>query len=157
MIIHTSRRHGATGAHHRIVSALLACVLAVGMAGCGGKNGGNRIDPIPQAKIDLTSTDELVVYLPGWTSANDALQLAASTYKRLYPDVNIIVEEIGESIYDWETYRTRISTELMAGAGPDIVVCYNLAFNDIMKTMDVGAFLNLDPIIEQDESFSYDD
>jgi len=50
-------------------------------------------------------------------------------------------------------YRTQLTTSVMAGEGPDILIYRTFFFNSISKTMATGAFADLNPLIEKDPSF----
>jgi ABC-type glycerol-3-phosphate transport system substrate-binding protein len=106
---------------------------------------------IHDAPIDLTPTNELVIYMPDWISSG--LNRVIDRYKLLYPNVNVIVEEIKD---DYDEYSIRIATELAAGKGSDIIFPSMMFNSDFYKMANSGAFLDLNKIIEQDEDFNID-
>jgi len=137
---------------------MLCSLLLTALASCGGSNKG--ITPVPQSKVDLTPTDELIIYLPSAPWVRDDLDVAISAYKQKYPEINLVVETVGESDndgYSYNQYRERVSNELMSGAGPDVVIANPYVFDDLYKTMDTGVFLNLSSIFDEDENFVRED
>jgi multiple sugar transport system substrate-binding protein len=111
----------------------------------------------PPISFDPTQTDpdqigELVIYLPphSWYWLNPTINF----YREIYPNVELIIEDIGNDYY---AYSTRVSTELMAGSGPDIFFPTLMFDADMFKMADAGAFLDLNEFIEQDDSFNLDD
>ena len=111
--------------------------------------------------IDLEPTNQLVIYLPaggrehyGVLDFNHSrIVEAINTFRRRYPDVEVIVERVGgEDERDAGAYLQRVSTELMAGTGPDIIFTH--FFDDIHKTMESGLFMNLSPLWHRDADFT---
>ncbi|MCL2747149.1 MAG: extracellular solute-binding protein [Oscillospiraceae bacterium] len=141
-----------------VATAMLCGSMLAVLAGCdgdGGGGGGGFIDPIPQTKVDLTPTEELVIYLPRYKYFNPIFSRAVSKFIEKYHDVNVTVTQIGEADeYPSSTsaYQQRVNSELMANSGPDIILTQY--FEDLYKTMDSGMFLNLTDIISQDDEFS---
>lgn len=121
----------------------MLCLLFSGLVGCN------------QEAIDLTTTDELVIYVPGYKyfdTDDKKFRKAISDFKMEYPDVNLVVETIGdESNSPYDQYQSRVNSELMAGSGPDIILTEY--FQDLYKSIDMGVFLDLSSIIEQDREF----
>jgi ABC-type glycerol-3-phosphate transport system substrate-binding protein len=117
-------------------------------------------DPV----IDLPpQTDSLTLYIPNMQYWKEPLLDAVAEYEKAYPDVAVTVETTGEevenpySLTGWqqgvEQYRQRVTTELMVGSGPDVVLIHKDIFTDIRRTLDSGAFVDLNPFMEQDEEF----
>jgi ABC-type glycerol-3-phosphate transport system substrate-binding protein len=103
-------------------------------------------------EIDPTQTGELIIYLPpySWWWLNPAIDF----YKEIYPNVELIVEDIGDNYF---VYGTRLSAELAAGTGPDILFPQFMFGADMYKMADAGAFLDLNEFIQQDENFNFSD
>ncbi|MDD4493522.1 MAG: extracellular solute-binding protein [Eubacteriales bacterium] len=60
-----------------------------------------------------------------------------------------------EIIKDTEVYRNRISTELMAGEGPDLIL-FEYYTPDIYRMSELGVFYDLNSLISQDKEFDMD-
>ena len=75
-------------------------------------------------------------------------------YRVIYPNVNLIVESTNGN---FDAYSTRLSTELMAGTGPDVISPSQIAGADVVKMADAGVFMDLNKLIESDDSFNLDD
>ena len=141
------------------ISIIVTLFMISLMTGCVNANG---YIPIPDAKVDLTPTNELIIELPGsfslpQNSFSSGIYLkAVSDYKKAYPDVNVTVNYIGDKdSAPTDQYQTAESTAIMAGSGPDIILTDY--FPDLYKVMDGGSFLNLNSIISGDKDFSMDD
>jgi len=103
--------------------------------------------------VDEKKTDELVIYIPPLSS--NGLITAVDVYKEMYPDVNVIVETPNE--YDYEVYSSRVSSDMMAGAGSDVVFLYGLLDLELNKMLDKGMFLDLNEFVESDNDFHLDE
>jgi len=75
-------------------------------------------------------------------------------YRVIYPNVNLTVES---AMGDYEAYSTRLSTELMAGTGPDLFSPCQMENADILKLAEAGVFMDLNVLIESDKDFNLDD
>jgi beta-lactamase regulating signal transducer with metallopeptidase domain/ABC-type glycerol-3-phosphate transport system substrate-binding protein len=108
-----------------------------------------------QAPVDspivLEPTNELIIYLPAHEFNHSRWYQAVNVFRSRYPGVVVRLERVGQTNRDCDAYIQRVSTELMAGMGPDIILTH--FFDDIHKTMDSGMFLNLSPLWHRDESF----
>jgi ABC-type glycerol-3-phosphate transport system substrate-binding protein len=103
--------------------------------------------------IDESQTGDLVLWLPpGYLGSKHMVVI--DIYKEMYPNVNIEVFRFRGNHSD---YITQVSLELMAGKGPDILFPSWMFNTDGYKAADAGAFLDLNPFIEQDEEFNIDD
>ncbi len=54
---------------------------------------------------------------------------------------------------EYENYKTMLTTSVMAGEGPDILVYTTDIFNSLTKTMATGAFADLNPLMQKDSTF----
>ena len=139
-----------------LVAAVLLCALLTGgLVGCQDQ-GNDIINPIPDAPIDLTPTDELVLYFPGYQFFDPGFMVAVDAFKDIFPAVNVTVEIIGapDRVPEGD-YQTRITTEAMVGTGPDVFITGY--FFDMYETMELGAYLNLNSVIAEDGDFHPED
>lgn len=110
------------------------------------------------------STDRLVVYM---TIDNEKfLTPALNIFKEKYPEVEVEVVAFASevissgnstSVTTPDEFRIRLTTELAAGQGPDLVLAETRDFPDIYKTMASGVFVDLNQFIESDRQFSMDE
>lgn len=134
------------------VVLLASTAFAVLLTGCEAKE--IVIEKISDAPIDLTPTNELIIYLP--PLSDYYLNPIIQEYKFRYPDVNIIIEDFNNS-EEYLAYSNLVATELAAGKGPDVIFPNAMYDIDLYKAMDNGTFLNLNDIFAQDEKFNRDD
>ncbi len=111
------------------VPLLLVLCLLLGLSACGGT--------APQ--------NQLVLY----SDASPRLTAAVKIYKDLYPDVDVVMEEIPQ-----ESFNEQLTTDLMGGGGPDVLIVGMQTFLDLYKVLNQETFLDLTPFLEEDEDFS---
>jgi beta-lactamase regulating signal transducer with metallopeptidase domain/ABC-type glycerol-3-phosphate transport system substrate-binding protein len=115
--------------------------------------------PAEPVAAELPQTDSLTLYIPNVQYWKEGLAFAVAEYEKIYPDVEVTVEYIGEEYgsVQWREgmtqYHQRVGPELMAGSGPDLVVVHKDIFPDIRRTMDSGVFLDLNAFVERDAEF----
>jgi len=102
---------------------------------------------------DLTQTGELVLYLPTWPEPW-YYKPFVEMYNIKYPNVEFKVEGFGG---DYTAFSTSLSTELMAGTGPDILFPGIMYHSDIQKLAASGVFMDLNEFIASDDSFDIDE
>jgi multiple sugar transport system substrate-binding protein len=108
-----------------------------------------------EIEVDPSQTGDLVIYIPMWSGTY--LKQSIEHYQKIYPNVNVIIEDFDTPDADWLTYSTRVSTELAAGKGPDVLFPSFMFDSDGYKIANAGAFLDLNELIEEDTDFSFDD
>ena len=107
------------------------------------KDNTQAVDTSIKAKISI-----------GYLDYEKNVENALRKSRDIYPNI-----EITETVYDTKNAQemiTKLSTELMAGAGPDIILFYNYYFN-INKVVDSGVFTDLNSLINADKEFNKDD
>jgi ABC-type glycerol-3-phosphate transport system substrate-binding protein len=82
---------------------------------------------------------------------NAYIKNAIRAFNEKYTDVQI--EGTSYPVSNFENYKTQLTTSVMAGEGPDILIYRTFFFNSLSKTMATGAFADLNPLIENDSSF----
>ena len=120
---------------------LLCLLLPLCISGCG------------QAAFQSTSsvaetlTGALTVY--GWDDNlnNSMLSDAIRLFKRQNPNVEVDYRTFSEGEMD-----TILTTELIAGKGPDVVLFYD-EIADPFKTADANIFCDLNPFLEADAEY----
>ena len=94
-------------------------------------------------------TGALTVY--GCETLEAVLSPAVDIFRAEYPDVDVNYVQLSEEEFD-----VRISTELSAGKGPDLLFCLSRDTPDPYRTMTVRLFEDLDPYFENDAGFGFD-
>ncbi len=73
-------------------------------------------------------------------------------FRDIYPDI-----EISETVYNLEIFQdmlTKLSTELMVGEGPDIILFHKLYFGSLNRALESGVFTDLNALIKKDKEFN---
>ena len=128
----------------RILTAGLAAVIL--LAGCPGCS----VTTVPQTNDSLTIAYYEGYYVP--------LNIAVRRFQNAYPDVEVTLQKISLSEEDGDLNFSQMTTEIMAGKGPDILLMspfYTYRYMkssgmDLYKMMDSGAFLDLREWMEAD-------
>ena len=94
-------------------------------------------------------TGALTVY--GCETLEVVLSPAVDIFREEYPDVDVNYMQLSEEEFD-----VRISTELSAGKGPDLLFCFSRDIPDPYKAMTVRLFENLNPYFENDAGFGFE-
>ncbi len=157
--------------HMRIVTLILAIILASQFPSCTKKNENPPESKNPAAHTDESQseettpetepettepfdmppeTNELVVYSNSMTRTT--LTAAVNFFKEQYPDVDVTYTNVSDDAYD-----DLLKTELAAGAGPDVVYTLDYKISDVYKLMLSSIFMNLDGFMDNDDSFNKDD
>jgi len=85
--------------------------------------------------------------------SNRFLETAVSMFNKKNPDILIKIQEYNNASQnpeDFEKYIKSLSTEMMSGAGPDIIDVKNLPYK---KYADKNSLVNLDELISKDKDF----
>ncbi len=107
------------------------------------------LTPLSGCRGDSTGpTKELLLWVPDFASVSDAID----AFEDKFPDVNVEAKKI-----DINSDQENLSSALMAGQGPDVILMNQSAFRDLYKVMKNNAFLDLTPLIEAEEDFPTDD
>ncbi len=138
----------------RILSFLLAIVLLLlPLSAC--RRAARTLD-------ELETTKDLVIYLPqndGISGSGGNLDMYTShwTYPfwRLYDNaIHVRIVEIPGSLED---YEERVMSELVSGAGPDIIFTRFLPHMDVEKSARNYSFYDLTGLMESDPDFHAED
>ncbi|MBR4742935.1 MAG: extracellular solute-binding protein [Oscillospiraceae bacterium] len=95
------------------------------------------------------ATGALTVY--GCEALEAILSPAVDIFREEYPDVDVNYVQLSEEEFD-----VRISTELSAGKGPDLLFCFSRDIPDPYKAMTVRLFEDLNPYFENDDGFGFE-
>jgi len=107
--------------------------------------------PLPQVQ---GPTDSLTI--SGGPYTDNLLAPAITIFKQQYPNVTVNYTPFDDSSVatNYAQYQQTIQTELQAGTGPDVLVFNDESpFQDLYKTMDTGAFCDLNGYIANDPGF----
>jgi len=81
------------------------------------------------------------------------VQKAIKIFKKKYKEVQVEERSFRNDLKQ-EQYSSIMSTEIMSGNGPDVILFRADTFNSIRKVMDSGAFLPLNQLMEKDKEFN---
>lgn len=85
--------------------------------------------------------------------SNRFLETAINMFQRENPNISIKIQEYNNASQnpeDFEKYIKSLSTEMMSGAGPDIIDVKNLPYK---KYADKNSLVNLDELISKDKEY----
>jgi len=106
--------------------------------------------------IPPEETDTLVIYDTPYLT--DVLTKAVVLFQEMYPEVTIEFREFDfEGEYDFTAYQERLSAELEAGQGPDIILERDFIDISEYKHMESGLYADLEPFFQWDTSFQIAD
>lgn len=126
----------------------LCFILLLALSGCDSGD--------PQNGKVVQTNESLTFAVP--EPLESQYTTAVNVYKRLYPEVDCeLVTYPYDSMEDAEGMRRKMAADLMAGKGYDLYVSASTDFEDVQKVKAAGAFENLYPYMEQDESFKKED
>ena len=118
---------------------LLSAIIAGNLVGCGNSKG---VNTIADKKVDLTPTNELVLDIPRYRWFPQYYKDAIEEFEEQYPDVKVTVNRLGDKEdHTMEQYQTALTNELMAGAGPDVILT-DYFTSDLYKTIQDGKASN---------------
>lgn len=101
--------------------------------------------------------ETITIYLPEDDMITvDAVVRGIVQLKKTHPDIQVEIEYLPSIWFDSE-YSTRLTTELMAQSGPDIIVMNSTTFPDVYKAMRSNLFVDLNTYISKDETFRRED
>jgi len=157
----------------RFICLLIASLLLVAtFCSCATETNDKEV-VISSDENAKTSLKPLVVLYPAW---NDDMTATSSIFinaAKIFTERYGIEVELYPSPYYYELlesgdvmsmiydYRTKLTTEIMAGRGPDVYIDTTALaatiFNDLHKKMDNGLFCDLNDFITNDNDFKLDD
>lgn len=122
----------------RIVTVIVLLIIAVAGAGSCSNRGSKEDDFQDNNKIKIFTFRN-----------NKLLAEAIRQYDATYSDIKI--EAVNFDNLD--DYKKRLSSEILAGKGPDIVYFNSFTIGSIYKILENGVFHDLQPLIDDDLSF----
>jgi len=117
-----------------VIVLLIAIAMAVSCSNRGSKND------------DFHDNNKIKIFT---FRNNKLLAEAIRQYDRTYSDIEI--EAVNFDNLD--EYKKRLSSEVLAGKGPDIIYFNSFTIGSIYKILENGVFHDLQPMIDEDLSF----
>ncbi len=138
-----------------VLSIALLCLCALISCDTGIGTG------LVSTSVNLESTDELIIYNPYYLNSSHWANQAIKRFTDTYPHVKVRVEVFRIDPNDpsplmEEQYERRMSTELLAGEGPDVVFLDAKYFDNIDKLAASGYFADLNPYFKADPDYDAD-
>lgn len=128
----------------RVILLVLATLLLVSFTAC---------DSNKDKKIDAggnNSKKNLKIY---YMDYDVKIQNALSVFREKYKDVN--VED--NIFHNTDEYKNRLTTDILAGEGPDVILLRPAWFGSINKFSTSGALCDLNEFINKDKDFKVSD
>lgn len=139
-----------------LINLFLVMAISILLTSCTTQEtANNAVQNTVQAgntSTDGENKDNLSIYLCK-DVIGDYLKEALDEYNKNNKNVQIVSQDIG----DFEAFGKKITTELLAGDGPDIVVFNSSTFSSIHKAVASGAFYDLNSLINEDTEFKLSD
>ncbi len=137
---------------HMMKNKLIACmgcliIPTVLISGCT-TNGttGNKTE------VEQTNT-ELSIWVS--SSEEESYEEVFEEYRDNYPNVKLDIQVYDDNNYESE--KTKMNTQLMAGEGPDLLFLGIYGIEDVNKMMQSGIFASLTDYVDNDESYNKSD
>ncbi len=128
--------------------AFLLFTAMLTLSACQSKNSEETRDMHGQGE------NTLKVYINNESPSDSSIIYKAIN---MFKEKNSEVEFIINNIESFDGYSKRLSTELMAGEGPDVLLINNYIDLPLHKIMNSEALLNLNEFIKDDKLFDNDD
>ncbi|RDG30910.1 extracellular solute-binding protein [Oceanispirochaeta sp. M1] len=106
---------------------------------------------ITDKERDADNRPSMTIRMPPYL--HSSMEYAAKKYNQTSANVKIVVSQYENNNENWEAYTQKLSTEILAGNGPDIIYLSYLPYKEYMAK---GVLENLNPYLE-DDSFNRDD
>lgn len=125
------------------ITFLLCIAMSLSFTACD-----NIENDVEQTNNSLTIYD----------STNNLSPTLVNKYKSLYPDVEVSIIARKED-EDFKTFESKMSGEILAGKGPDLILMSNLyyRFNNLPKMIKAGAFTDISDLTKKDKDFNVKD
>lgn len=121
------------------------------LSSCSTTNN-EKTDTTQKVVSEKIQNDPIKIYRFNYESD---IQNAIAVFRTKYNDVDI-TETVFNENNEYKEYSQRLTTELMAGEGPDIIVVPSYFFNSLFKTVDAGVYCDLNPLFSEDNELKYD-
>ena len=134
----------------KFIAMLLVLVMSVTMlAGCGGVQNGTANFDVPEGGYDGSEVTITFYHTMG-SNLKTVLEDYIVEFNKLYPNIHIVNEQVG----NYDDVREQIATQITTGAQPNIAYCYpdHVAMYNISK-----AVVTLDNLIASKETVKHAD
>lgn len=81
------------------------------------------------------------------------LNKIVSQYSKIHPEISLDIKKFNKI----DEYMIKLSGEVMAGEGPDVVFFNSYSIGSIYKLINIGVFTNLEPFINNNKDFDIED
>ena len=135
---------------------VLCLILVATIASCSKAENITEVSSITEALTDKTTKakgNQISIYIP---QNSHLITSVINDFNSKNKNHSIVASEFDSWTKEEET-RTKITTALMAGEGPDIIFEYNALFPSLKKMFESGAFCDLNNLIEKDTEFKLSD
>jgi len=128
---------------------LVLCMLLI--AGCSGKDTTLQTDVVEDKNDSNNNTGTIKIYF--WTPELGSYTDALSIFREKYPNCTIDIEDFASTT----ELSNNLTTELLAGEGPDVILFRHYMFKSINKVVKSGVFYDINKLIEKDKEFNLND
>jgi ABC-type glycerol-3-phosphate transport system substrate-binding protein len=137
-----------------IKKILLLVVISIVMTSCSTKEATKETTKETNISGDTNGKAKLVIYTSETILGGSYLTRAIEEFNENNKNVQIMPKDFKN---DWEGFRNKMATGLVAGDGPDIIMFNTSTFTSIHKAIESGAFYDLNALIKDDKYFKLSD
>lgn len=137
----------------RILMFIMIGALLLGTASCSSNNTSTQIEGVKVGLINDKGVNKITI--PYLDNEQDIIASAILQYNQKY--TNVKIEGICIPVDSFEEYKTKLSTEILTGEGPDLLYFSPDYFNSFHKAITSGAFCDLNQLISKDTGFKMSD
>jgi multiple sugar transport system substrate-binding protein len=134
----------------RITIILFMVCFLVFSSSCSNENSNANITNTGKQSSSSVASDNLKGDIEIYLLRKGIEERVAETLNLANPQVNVKLTYIT----DLEQYIKRLSTQTMAGEGPDVILFKPYTINSLYKMIQNQLFLDMEPLIKQDNSFN---
>lgn len=140
----------------RKISTTIICMLLLFSASCtSGNEKKELVTPVKQVSAEEKVSEPSKVLTLRYLTFSDNSRNAVREFETTYPDTAVEYQVLDADMFD--EFRSKLTAELMAGEGPDVIVFSSTYFESMYKVASSGVFTDLNKLIEKDTDFNMED
>ncbi len=102
-----------------LLAGAMACTMAAGLSGCVGHIQADF--EMPEGGFDVDTPITITFHTTMGQNLTAVVNTVLESFNKLYPNITV---EVSSPAGDYDTLRSKISTQLLTNANPDVAYCY---------------------------------